>query len=85
MELTKDSVTQPTQKATLGRIVIYRVGQNDSDFLKSNGATHLPAIVVRDWGGCVNLKVFTDGNNEFWKTSVAQGDGEYCWQWPTRI
>lgn len=38
-----------------------------------------PAVVVRDWGGPVNLKVFLDGNDDLWVTSKAQGHGAGEW------
>ena len=72
-------------KPTIGRIVLYRVGQGDDHELKNNDAKVLPAMIVRVWGDtCVNLKVFADGYRDIWKTSVTQGDGEYQWSWPER-
>ena len=44
-----------------------------------------PAIVVRVWGdqstSAVNLKVFLDGTDDFWATSVSVGEqpGNYHW------
>ena len=32
-----------------------------------------PAVVVRDWGGCVNLQVLLDGLDTWWATSVSIG------------
>ena len=46
----------------VGDIVIYKVGENDSDIVKNNHADELPAIVVCFWDAdCVSLKVFCDG------------------------
>ena len=72
-------------KPTVGRIVIYHVGENDPSELRNNHAKDLPAIVVASWrDDCANLKIFTDGPTDAWKTSVAEGEGPYCWSWPKR-
>lgn len=65
----------------LGRTVFYRVGEADSDRLKHNGATILPAVVVQIWTkDCVNLQVFCDGPEACeWKTSVVQGSKPGQW------
>lgn len=59
------------QNPTLGRIVHYTFPDGEVR----------PAVVVRDWGGgCVNLQVFLDGDNDArkerpsWATSVAPSD-----------
>ena len=60
--------------AGVGRIVNYHVGDNSDERLKGNHATVLPAIIVRVWDdGKVNLKVFTDGREDVWVTSVERG------------
>ncbi len=72
-------------KLTIGRIVIYHVGENDPPELRSNGATELPAIVVTVFSDTyANLKIFTDGPTDVWKTSVSEGAARYCWSWPKR-
>lgn len=40
-----------------------------------------PGVVVRRFGGCVNLKVQLDGGPgaEYWATSRAEGDEEGKW------
>lgn len=40
-----------------------------------------PAMVLRDFGGCVNLRVLLDGgpSAELWLTSRAEGDGPGKW------
>lgn len=47
-----------------------------------------PALVVRRWGdtpeSVIQLQVFLDGNDTYWATSVAEGDGEHQWSWPAR-
>lgn len=77
-------------KATIGRIVHYKVASHDTD-LVSNGVNIgnlLPAIIVRVWDadvGYVNLHVFADGHTFAWKTSIYKGDGEGQWNWPDRV
>jgi len=44
-----------------------------------------PAMVVKVHSWSANLQVFLDGNDTFWATSVAEGDGELHWQWPPRV
>lgn len=43
-----------------------------------------PMLIVRTWGDTpeaqVNGKVFLDGNDDHWVTSVAQGDAERQWR-----
>lgn len=71
----------------VGRIVHYRPSELDSEELRGNligESDVLPAIVVRDWGGCFNLKIFTDGPIDVWKTSVLEGDAPGTWHWPVR-
>lgn len=73
------------KKLTVGRIVNYHVSDNDSQELKNNfvAGEVLPAIIVRVWSEeTVNLKIFTDGPVDVWKTSVLQGDGQGNWSWP---
>lgn len=73
------------RNATVGRIVNYHVSENDSPELKNNFVVGevLPAIIVRVWTGeTVNLKVFTDGPVDVWKTSVVNGEAEGNWSWP---
>lgn len=44
-----------------------------------------PALIVRTWGGSVNLKVQLDGTDEYWATSRSQGEGAGFWNWPPRV
>lgn len=41
-----------------------------------------PAVVVAGWGASVNLYVLLDGNDTYWATSRAEGDGPGFWSWP---
>lgn len=76
----EETATAPTP--TVGRIVHYRP---IADEFKNNEADLAPAIVVRVWGpDTVNLRIFTDGGEVIWKTSVVQGDGAGQWSWPPR-
>lgn len=74
-------------KPTIGRIVIYRLAGNERN-LFTNNAEELPAVITRVWSDtCVNLKVFNDGNQDFWRTSVLVDDGNLqpgVWRWPER-
>ena len=44
-----------------------------------------PAMVLRVYGsgGCSNLRVFLDGNDDYWGTSVNHDSGKapYSWHW----
>ena len=65
----------------VGDIVIYKVGENDSDIIKNNHADELPAIVVCFWDAdCVNLKVFCDGPQDAWVTSALKGTEPSNWR-----
>lgn len=47
-----------------------------------------PAVVIRvhdEPTVTVNLKVLLDGNDEYWATSVKEGDGSGSWSWPPRV
>ena len=74
------------QKPSVGRVVHYQVAGHDSDDIRYNYAKILPAIIVRVWSDtCVNLKVFTDGPNDGWKTSVVLGNEPGQWSWPPYV
>lgn len=75
----------PEQKPTIGRIVEYNTSEDSRNKINGNKSKKLPAIIVAVWSDAlVNLKVITDGNNDLWLTSVNLGEGEGCWNWPTR-
>lgn len=80
---------------TLGRIVHYTLADHDVAAINDqhpdsrtrnpvNAGDTFPAMVVRDWGGSVNLQVFLDGSASYWATSRKEGDGPGTWAWPTR-
>lgn len=80
-------------KPTIGRIVIYKLSEQDKEQLKAlgsqnpnNGADEAPAMIVRTWGSdnCVNLRVIIDGNETLWRTSALLGDQPSQWRWPER-
>lgn len=66
-----------------GQIVYYHVSPHDDPDTKHNQAKLLPAIIVMVWSDeVVNLKVFTDGPNDTWKTSVLfdeEKPGHWSW------
>lgn len=69
-------------KPTIGRIVLFNTDPEKA-FQDHNGATVLPAMIVRVWSDtCVNLKVINDGDADLWVTSVTLGDGPRSWSWP---
>lgn len=45
-----------------------------------------PMLIVRCWGdtetSAVNGQVFLDGNDVYWATSVAVGEGPHSYKWP---
>lgn len=47
-----------------------------------------PAMIVRVFhpeSTTANLQVFLDGNDTYWATSRAEGEGEFHWAWPPRV
>jgi hypothetical protein len=79
-------------KPTLGRIVHYQVHESDVA-LQSNGikaGEFLAAVVTRIWNkdgdyaDMVQLRVFVDGMQDGWKTSVHEGSTPGTWCWPPR-
>ena len=73
-------------KPSIGRIVHYHVGEFDSPELRHNLASVLPAVIVQVWTDTtVNLKVFTDGPVDTWKTSVVLGNDPGQWFWPPYV
>lgn len=80
-------------KPTIGRIVIYKLTEQDKKVLEANvqgrynnTSSELPAMVVIVWSPqTVNLQVIVDGNiGTLWKTSVPQGDEPGQWNWPKK-
>lgn len=77
------------KQVTVGRIVHYIVSDNDSDFIKSGGVKAgdvLSALVLRVFDGhVVNLRVFCDGLQDDYKTSVKYGDEHGNWHWAAMV
>lgn len=69
---------------TIGDTVLYQSTEEDLKWMREqpdcNEAAVLPAVIVADWGSCVNLKVITDGNQDLWKTSIQQGVNPGEWK-----
>lgn len=71
------------RKVSIGSIVNYVLPDG-----RSAGEIR-PAIVVRKWSDtCVNLQVFTDGDNDYpgtngtlWKTSVTYSEDKLPYTW----
>ena len=71
------------KKATIGRIVIFNMPEYLKNGVNGNKSDQLPAIIVSINNPTnVNLKVITDGQNDLWVTSAAQGDAPNQWNWP---
>lgn len=71
-------------KPTIGRIVIYESGINE--FGDGHAGGPLPAIIVKVWSDdCLDLKVFTDGLADAWRTSIIAGRLAGQWHWPERV
>ncbi|WP_315822991.1 hypothetical protein [Paraflavitalea speifideaquila] len=74
---------------SLGGTVLY-VPEATDGLCSNNGAKVLPAVIVRTWENTsyesdeVNLKVFTDGEINAWRTSVPYSEGKEpnTWHWP---
>lgn len=72
-----------------GRIVMFCPNEYDAQGT-NNGTTVVPAIIVRTWENTtyendeVNLKVFTDGETDVWRTSIPYSEGKEpgTWHWP---
>jgi hypothetical protein len=73
-----------------GRIVMYVPTDKDASVIIGNITKILPAIIVRTWEETsyendeINLKVFTDGQNNLWRTSVPYDENKApgTWHWP---
>ncbi len=81
---------------TIGRIVHYRLSEQDVARLRDGGRdvgneAHAgdvyPAMVVRTFGGtAANLQVFLDGPDTLWVTSRDHDEDTLgCWFWPPRL
>lgn len=75
-----------------GRIVMYVPFPGYHNEIDANGTSILPAVIVNAWEGqeyyqltsTVNLKVFTDGPVDLWRTSVPYDETKApgTWHWP---
>lgn len=80
-------------KPSVGRIVVYACSVYDD--AGNNGAKVAPAVVTRVWSdSCVNLRVFMDGPEVAWRTSVALFESQESFEsagvasgcyWPPRV
>jgi hypothetical protein len=71
----RSSVTEPGFPGRSGHIGHFGNPASEGDVY--------PADVVRTFGGSTaNLQVHLDGNDTYWATSRAQGDGHAQWSWP---
>lgn len=62
--------------AKLGEIVEYHFGSGDAN-VPQNGQPTAPAVVTVAWGDgehALNLRVFVDGTDVLWRTSVQAGE-----------
>ena len=83
-------MANPTEKKpSIGRIVMYVPVENSKE--SNNGATIVPAIVVRTWeegtnyvNNECNIRVFNDGPDSTWLTSVPHSSDKEAgtWHWP---
>jgi len=83
---TPPFVPDKKQRPSLGRVVIYKLSDNDLTVspITNNNATTCVATIVRVWDDSkVNLRLMTDASGELpWKTSIEFGDGPGQWSWP---
>lgn len=94
--LTTGAMQRNANLPTVGRIVMYRLSQEDVATIEQRRTRRpgtinphspgqvLPAIVVHPWGTCANLRVFCDGDLDLWVTSAEQGERDRQWMWPAR-
>lgn len=77
---------EPSVKLTVGRIVHFVPQANSIE--AHNYVKEVPAIITNVFGNgaLVNLKVFTDGIYDTWKTSVkySETNEENSWHWPVK-
>ncbi len=76
------------QSPSIGRIVTFKPTETQKAEMNPTGIIRstLPAIIVscdKD-AKTVNLKVFADGEKDFWIQNVKEGKEEGTWNWPSR-
>jgi hypothetical protein len=76
-----------------GQHVIYTLSEYDAQVIttirketmprvhnnSAEAGARFPAFIVRDFGGCVNLRVLLDGHDDYWATSRAEGTQPGQW------
>lgn len=88
-------------KPTIGRIVLYTLGEQDASDINRMIAQRLhirvvgnpavcdqtfPMIITAVTSECfVSGQVFLDGNYTHWVERVGEGRGPTCWSWPPRV
>lgn len=79
-----------------GQHVVYTLNEEDAAAIESrrkneeprrthnsvSAGQRFPAFLVRDWGGCANLRVLLDGHDDYWATSRSEGTGPGKWSEP---
>jgi hypothetical protein len=81
---------------SVGRIVHFEVDEYNAKDINARAEVEggnmvqagdlLPAVIVRVWGPtCCNLKIFRDGPQDVWITSVSQGTGPRSFREPARV
>jgi hypothetical protein len=89
----KFSIMKSPKPYSVGRVVMYVPTDGDKQSIRGNASTSpLPAIIANAWEenpyyqeqGQVNLKVFTDGSNDYWATSIPYDESKTpgTWHWP---
>jgi hypothetical protein len=69
-------------KPSIGRIVIFHFPEALRSYCNNN-SEYAPAIITAVWSDvCVNLKVISDGPNNYWFTSCSLGSNSREWSWP---
>lgn len=79
-----------------GAIVHFVPGESQAEFMRQG--VPIVGIIVRDWGGSVNLRLLLDGCNSMtgqynyrdheWQTSVPHdptGQSGYSWHFPDEV
>lgn len=86
-------------KMSIGRIVLYTLSEQDATAItkRRSDTAHVgnqvregdvfPAVIARVWEAAhsANLKVLLDGTDDYWATSVSEGDKPRSWSWPPRL
>jgi hypothetical protein len=76
-------MTEQAQMPTVGRIVLYKMTEQDVIHHGDVG-THVPAIVVGVNGSQIYLRVFQNDDRPPLCRLAVHGDGSGHWSWPPR-